>query len=45
MVLESQSWEVFYRGVTEVSDRVQESWFMILRQDTCRDPDVVTRQL
>ena len=25
------------KGVMEASDQVQESWFMILLQDTCRD--------
>ena len=35
----SQSWEGFGGGVKETLDRVPESWFMILLQDTCRDPD------
>jgi len=38
MASESQSLKVFEGRVTEASDRVPESWFMILLKDTCRDP-------
>ena len=39
MASESQLYEIFGGGVTKASNRVQESWFMILLQDTCYDPD------